>query len=121
MSENLITFIVFIIAGIFWVVKQVYEYRARQDANIRRRENSQPSILEDDDEYSFEEFEIVRPPSLAPAPSPEKNKPATPVLSEPVKVVSGTKNRYARMLRENTMEAIVMQEILGPPKALRRH
>ena len=130
MSDKLVTFIFFIIAGIFWVVKQVYEQRARKEASMRRQEKPESSFFEDDNnEYNFEEFEsdAIKTPELAKALQIakelqlKKESSPAPLLNEP-EILEPTKpSHYAKLLRQNSRQAIIMQEILSPPKALRRN
>ncbi|MDD2479192.1 MAG: hypothetical protein PHS31_04815 [Victivallaceae bacterium] len=130
MSDKLVTFIFFIIAGIFWVVKQVYEQRARKEASMRRQEKPESSFFEDDNnEYNFEEFEsdAIKTPELAKALQIakelqlKKESSPAPLLNEPEMLEPNKPSRYAKLLRQNSRQAIIMQEILSPPKALRRN
>lgn len=139
MSEFVITLIFLAIGGLFWVIKTAAAIRAHRDAG--QEYAGQSAGGEFDEEFEAEPPDLgqgfhgfgqefahkpekhprIEPPAHRPAPAPAPPaaavRPKAPAPKK--KTPARRKNLYAAWLKSNTRNAILVREVLGPPKSLR--
>ena len=130
MSRFVFLIIFLVVGGLFWVIKTVAEFKARQSALEQYGQDSDEEYDEnvDEDVAAFEsdtlqEFarqEYTQNPEKASAPSrpePPRSRPApSPVIPPQSDRTRRRKSSYANWISHHAKNAIIAQEILGPPK-----
>lgn len=124
--EKLFTLVIFAVIGGLWVVLQaVSKAQARKAAreHYDRQGFDEDFNLEPDEQaYEFEEAPQEQPrpqPVRAPAPRPKAVAAApAPAPKRHLPKARRGRSSYGRFIKTNAQKAIMMQEILGPPKGL---
>lgn len=130
MSDNRITFIILVISGIIWGIKKIIEKNTVANAQSRSREsNNSDDYFADDAPFFLPEEEekdyfndVKSKPELPPEGVPMQKYLPDKISKQfpaPLEDLPVTREGFAATLRQNAAQALVMQEILNPPKGLR--
>lgn len=116
MDDLLILIGFFIFGGIFWVIKKVAEKSVRQETSSSGKSFDLYQEFDEQDPEevdAFEEAEITQ----------VKTSKMEPELAEKPQTIMSQSRLSAHgmtaFIRKNPDKAILLQEILGPPKGLR--
>ncbi len=121
--EKLFGLLIFVVIGGLWLVLQIVsKAQARKAAreHYDRQGFDEDFNLEPDEQvYEFEETPAPQPVRAPAAPRPKAvaAAPSRPPERHTPKV-RRSRNPYGRFIKTNAQRAIMMQEILGPPKGL---
>ncbi len=133
MSRFVFLIIFLVVGGLFWVIKTVAEFKARQsaleqygqeDSDEEFDENADGDVaaLQPDNLREFAQQEYAQNPAPASAPvkpEPPRSRPAPlPVILPQSNSPRRKKGSYANWISHHAKNAIVAQEILGPPKSM---